>query len=120
MPPKRNPLKLNTLQLKTLTLFQAMAEITESGETDPDTGDRQITRFPHAHGDHIHLGDGYIMGKDATGMGNESVWLALDRKGLTKSSYPRSIAITAAGLAYDTGMRDKIIHAPEGGGGDHH
>ena len=114
MPPKRNPLRLNTLQRKTLALFQAMAEVPESGEADPQTGDREISRFPHAHGDHIHLGEGYVMVRDATGMGNEAVWVALERKGLAKSSYPRSIRITAAGLAYDTGVRDRIIHRPEG------
>jgi hypothetical protein len=27
MPPKKNPLNLNPLQLKTLTLFQVLAEL---------------------------------------------------------------------------------------------
>ncbi len=112
---KKNPLGLNALQQKTLALFQAMAEIPESGELDPQTGEREISRFPHAHGDHIHLGDGFVMAQDATGMGNEAVWKALERKGLAKSSYPASIRITAAGLKYDTGVRDAIIQRPEGG-----
>ena len=115
MPVKKNPLGLNALQRKTLALFQAMAEVPESGESDPATGESVISRFPHAHGDHIHLGDGYVMARDATGMGNEAVWKALERKGLARSSYPLSIRITPAGLAYETGMRDSILHRPPGG-----
>ena len=56
MPPKRNPLNLNPLQLKTLTLLQELARLAgkPAGEDEPEGV--AITEFPHAHGDHFHLG----------------------------------------------------------------
>ena len=50
MPPKANPAKLNPLQLRTLTLLQAIAHIPDASKPTPD-GDTAITAFPHAHGD---------------------------------------------------------------------
>src|SRR5215831_2731527 len=87
MPPKRNPLNLNPLQLRTLTLLQVLARIPNVGQQRPD-GSVAITQFPNAHGDHFHLGDAVVSGKDATGLYNESVWNALTRKGVAKADYP--------------------------------
>lgn len=109
MPPKPNPAKLNALQLKTLTLLQVIARIPGNARAEADGG-LQILQFPHAHGDHFHLGDFTVMGRDATGLENQAVWNALTRKGLLRSEYPHSIAVTAAGLAYDTGLADQILH----------
>ncbi|HVV29136.1 MAG TPA: hypothetical protein VHC40_14330 [Rhizomicrobium sp.] len=109
MPPKINPFKLNPLQLKTLTLLQAIARLPEAARETPD-GDIAILAFPHAHGDHFHLGDATVMGRDATGLENQNVWNALARRGLVKAEWPHQIALTPAGVSYDTGIADQILH----------
>ena len=114
MPPKTNPAKLNPLQLRTLTLLQAIAQIPGNSSPTPE-GDTAITQFPHAHGDHFHLGDAMVSVADATGLENENVWNALHRKGLIKAAWPDQIALTPEGVAYETGMADQILHK-----GEHH
>jgi hypothetical protein len=106
MPPRNNPLKLNPLQLRTLTLLQAMAQSSQPN----GAGEVALSHFPQAHGDHFHLGDAVVAGKDATGLYNEAVWNALARKGLAKSDYPREIVLTRDGLGYDTGLANEILH----------
>jgi hypothetical protein len=110
MAPKKNPLNLNALQLKTLTLLQAIAKLEQFSQPGDTEGERQITSLPHAHGDHFHLGDALVMARDATGLNNGSVWTVLERKGLVKTDFPQSATITAEGLAYETGMSDEILH----------
>jgi hypothetical protein len=110
MAPKLNPLKLNPLQLRTLTILQALAAIPDAVEEGPEAGERTIVRFPQAHADHFHLGEALVMGRDATGLSNEAVWNALARKGLARSSWPRAITLTPAGLDYDTGLAGTILH----------
>jgi hypothetical protein len=105
-----NPLKLNPLQLKTLTLLQAIARFPQAIVAGPGEGDVTITRFPSAHGDHFHLGDATVRGSDATGLTNQVVWTALERKGLAKSDYPRGITLTPAGLEYETGMAETMFY----------
>jgi len=106
MPPRNNPLKLNPLQLRTLTLLQALAKLPDAARAN---GEVTISRFPQAHGDHFHLGDAVVAGKDASGLYNEAVWNALARKGLAKSDYPRQIVLTATGLSYETGSAGEIL-----------
>ena len=108
MPPKHNPLKLNPLQLRTLTLFQAIARIPGAAVQRPD-GEVVIAQFPNAHGDHFHLGDAVVAGKDATGLYKAEVWNALTRKGLARAEYPREIVLTVAGLNYDTGLAGTML-----------
>lgn len=109
MTDASNPLKLNPLQLKTLTLFQAIARFPQATVAGPGEGEITINRFPSAHGDHFHLGDATVRGADATGLANQAVWKALEHKGLAKSDYPRAITLTAEGVAYDTGMAEKMF-----------
>jgi len=109
-----NASKLNPLQLRTLTLLQAIAKIPGASNPTPD-GDTAITQFPHAHGDHFHLGDAVVRASDATGLENENVWNALQRKGLIKCEWPHNIALTPDGVAYHTGIADQILHM-----GSHH
>ena len=109
MPPKNNPAKLNPLQLRTLTLLQAIARIPGNAKQEAD-GSLRILQFPHAHGDHFHLGDATVNSRDATGLENQAVWNALTRKGLTKAEWPHQISMTPEGLAYDTGLADEILH----------
>ena len=107
--PRSNPFKLNSLQLRTLTLLQAIAKIPGASSPTPE-GDTAITQFPHAHGDHFHLGDAVVRACDATGLENQNVWNALARKGLVKCDWPHNIALTPDGVGYDTGIADEILH----------
>lgn len=107
MAPKKNPANLNALQLKTLTLLQEIARL-ENKPAEED-GAFQVTSLPHAHGNHFHLGDAVVSGRDATGLGNEAVWVILERKGMLRRAVG-SVVITAEGMAYETGLRDSILH----------
>lgn len=109
MPPKNNPLNLNALQLRTLTLLQELARHPETSTRNEETGEILITMIPHAHGNHFHIGRRLVMSRDATGLRNGAVWQALDRKGLARSMFPLGIALTPEGMGYDTGLRDTIL-----------
>jgi hypothetical protein len=113
MAEKRNPLKLNALQLKTLTVLQILAEDSSQAVRDEATGTVQIGQLPHAHGNHFHAGNGVILTSDATGLSNPAVFRVLQRKGLIQPGFPIGLAITAEGLAYATGMREKILHGTD-------
>jgi len=109
MPPKKNPLNLNPLQLRTLALLQALARI--PGQARPgEEGALLVGNLPRPHGDHFHLGDAVVMTRDAAGLYNKAAWVALERKGLIKSFFPDGAAVTAAGLAYETGVDGAILH----------
>lgn len=108
--PKKNPANLNALQLKTLTLFQALAKM-DQAKPGSEEGSIRVDRLPHAHGDHFHLGAHLVMGRDATGLQNPSVWVALERKGLIKSEFPYALEITPSGLTYETGLAEEILHS---------
>lgn len=113
MPPKRNPLKLNALQLKTLAILQELAALPDCGRADEATGGTVLGYLPQPHGDHIHLGDNGVMASNATGLRNPAVWGALARKGLVGPESPNVLMLTAHGLTYETGLRDKIIMRPD-------
>lgn len=110
MANKPNPLNLNTLQLKTLTLLQAIAR--ESGYADPpdEAGAVTLKRLPHAHGDHFHIGHRVVMSRDATGLENPNVYSLLARKGLVAQNEAGAPIVTAQGLAYETGIEGEILH----------
>lgn len=112
MPPKNNPLKLNPLQLKTLVLFQELARYPELSSDDP-RGGKFISQIPHPHGNHFHVGAKVVDSADATGLSNPSVWLALQRKGLIRSSFPYAASLTPEGIAYDTGIADRVLHGSD-------
>src|ERR1700719_2167330 len=98
MPSKRNPLSLNALQLKTLTLLQAIARLPDHSRAGEEPGTVAITGLPYPHGDHFHLGDAVVAARDATGLRNPGVWAALERKGLIIPQLPRAVILTALGL----------------------
>jgi hypothetical protein len=108
MPPKRNPLGLNALQLKTLTLLQELARVPAYSGSAEDSG--IAVRPPDPHGDHFHLGEAVVASRDATGLRNPAVWAALERKGLIRSMYPHEAVVTPLGLNYETGLREVILH----------
>lgn len=110
---KRNPLKLNPLQLRTLTLLQEMAKYSEMSTRNEDSGEVFISNIPKPHGDHFHVGRRVVLAQDATGLSNQAVWVALERKGLAKATFPYAITLTVAGLTYDTGLADVILHGSD-------
>ena len=114
MPPKHNPLNLNPLQLKTLTLLQALAGIEGHVVRKDEDGSVLVAGIPAPHGDHFHLGDAVVVSRDATGLSNAAAWVALERKGLIQSFFPEGALLKPAGLDYDTGLRDVILHRHHG------
>ncbi|MPY68561.1 MAG: hypothetical protein GEU92_00585 [Alphaproteobacteria bacterium] len=110
MPPRTNPLRLNPLQLRTLAILQQLARYPETSTKNEETGEVMITNLPNPHGNHFHCGDAVVASKDATGLRNEAVYTALERKGLARSFYPLGIALTLDGVVYDTGVSDRILH----------
>lgn len=110
MAERPNPLKLNPLQAKTLTLLQELARQPQfAGPPDAD-GTVLLRYLPEPHGDHFHIGPAVVRSSDATGLGNPAVYGALTRKGLILAG-PRGMPIlTPAGLAYDTGLAERILH----------
>lgn len=109
MPPKKNPLNLNTLQLKTLTLFQELAKLEGYAKPADEPGHVMVSGMPHPHGDHFHLGPYIVRSQDASGLANASAWLALERKGLIKSLFPIACILTPTGIGYETGLKDQIL-----------
>lgn len=113
MPSKRNPLGLNPLQLKTLTLLQELARIGGKPAGDDEPGGLAVSELPSPHGDHFHLGEAVVAARDATGLRNPSVWAALERKGLIRPKLPEAVVLTSLGQEYDTGLRASILHRAE-------
>ena len=112
-PKQTNPLNLNNLQLKTLTLLQALAEIPEHATPADEPGAVMVSNLPHPHGDHFHLGRYAVLARDASGLSNQAVWVALERKGLIRSLFPLSCTVTATGRAYETGLASTILHGAD-------
>lgn len=110
MAPRRNPLNLNGLQLRTLTLLQELARLPDYSRPGEEPGSVVLTRLPQPHGDHFHVGEAVVASRDATGLRNPAVWTALERKGLIRSSPPTAI-MTPTGLGYETGLRQTMLHS---------
>lgn len=108
---KKKPIKLNSLQRRTLALFQVLAGNPESSTLNDETGEVTISYLPRPHGDHVHIGHFIVSGQDASGFANEAVWRTLDRKGLITSHFPLQATLTKQGLAFDTGLRDQFEHS---------
>lgn len=104
MAEKKNPLKLNKLQLRTLALAQVMAEDPGISLKDEATGDVTLLSLPHPHGDHVHVGPFTVPVREISGFSNPAVWVALDRKGLARDATGMTVILTPAGLSYNTGL----------------
>jgi hypothetical protein len=109
MPTKKNPLNLNALQLRTLTLLQELARLSEYSRPGEEPGS-VVVRLPYPHGDHFHLGEAVVATRDASGLRNPAVWAALQRKGLISSMHPSGAVVTLLGIDYETGLRDSMLH----------
>ena len=110
MPAKANPAKLNPLQLRTLAILQELARDPHHALPPDPSGAVAITNLPHPHGDHFHVGNFMVSSRDASGLFNEAVWKALERKGLARAAFPQVITLTVEGLGYETGIRREIMH----------
>ncbi|MEC7488505.1 MAG: hypothetical protein VYA17_02825 [Pseudomonadota bacterium] len=110
MPPKKNPIRLNTLQLKTLAIFQHLSRFPETSSRKENSEEILISNLPHPHGNHFHCGNAIVMSRDASGLRNESVWKALERKGMIRSMFPLAVALSPQGQAYETNIETKILH----------
>jgi hypothetical protein len=106
---KKNPLKLNALQSRTLVLLQELARHPRTSSRNEETGEVEISQLPHAHGDHLHVGSFVVSARDASGFYNEAVWVALQRKGLARAEFPFRITLTTSGLDYDTGLNNQFM-----------
>lgn len=109
MPPKKNPLKLNKLQQRTLALAQVLAVEPGASETNEETGEVTLLQLPHVHGNHVHVGPYTVSSKDASGFANPAVWTVLERKGLARADGLVCVVLTKEGLDYDTGLGDKFL-----------
>ena len=109
MPPKKNPLRLNKLQLRTLALAQLLAQDSNYAKRDDTTGAVTLLQIPHAHGDHLHIGRFTVSTREASGLSNPAVWSALVRKGLARLDGPMATTLTAEGMSYDTGFGDRFL-----------
>jgi len=108
MPPKKNPLKLNKLQLRTLVLAQVLAKDPEGARLDEASGEATILHITRPHGEHVHVGGFTVSARDASGFSNNAVWIALNRKGLARIENGL-VVLTVDGLAYDTGLTDHFV-----------
>src|SRR5437763_16433527 len=97
MPPKRNPLNLNPLQLKTLTLLQELARVAGKPAPEGEPDGIAVSELPNPHGDHFHIGEAVVAARDATGRRNPAVWAALERKGRIRPRRPAAGILSAAG-----------------------
>ncbi len=104
MVAKKNPLKLNKLQLRTLALAQVIADDPALVQVDGVSGDVMLLSLPHAHGDHVHIGSFSVSVRDISGFSNPAVWAVMERKGLARNTNGMTVTLTADGMAYDTGL----------------
>ncbi len=103
MPTKINPKSLNSLQLRTLAIFQRLATLEQHVHRAHDDGAVTIWNLPHPHGDHFHLGSEVVPSRDASGLANPAVWSALERKGLIKGEFPHAVTLSREARDYPVG-----------------
>lgn len=110
MTVRTNPLKLNSLQLKTLVILQQMARSPGHAMQPNEKGDIGVGNWPPPHGDHFHIGDAVVLGRDATGFRNPAVFAALQRRGLIRGATATVAILTPEGAGYPTGIDADILH----------
>ena len=107
---RANPLRLNTLQLKTLAILQELARTPGAAEPADALGRVALRYLPDPHGDHFHVGAAVVASRDATGLGNPAVYGALARKNLVLQGPRGGPVLTPDGLAYETGVAHEVLH----------
>jgi hypothetical protein len=106
-------MKLNALQLKTLGILQMLARSADHADPADALGQVRIRSLPHAHGDHLHVGDAVVPARDASGLTNPAVYGALGRKGLVVPGPQGEPMLTAEGLSYNTGLAEAMAHTAD-------
>ncbi|MFZ5609919.1 MAG: hypothetical protein ACOY99_09935 [Pseudomonadota bacterium] len=101
--------KLNALQTRTLALLQEMAADPELAHHDQGSGEVAVDIAVHGHHDHVHIGRFTVSARFASGLANPNVWAALERKGLIRSDFPYRVTLTQKGLAFVTGVRERML-----------
>ena len=109
MPVGTSPLKLNRLQLRILTIFQQLARFPETSSENIEIGEVMISNLPKPRGSQFYCGNSIVLTKNSTGLTNESVWKALERKGLARSFFPLGIAIKTNRMNYNMGLSKLIL-----------
>ena len=102
---------LNDLQARTLALLQGIAKDPEMASRDEASGAVTVSVQTHGHGDHLHVGPYTVSTRFASGLTNENVWKALERKGLIKSMFPHMATLSAEALAFNTGYHADLEHS---------
>ena len=110
MPPRTNPLRLNTLQLRTLVVLQQMVRAYQQPDREGPDGALRVGHLPNPHGTHFHIGDATVELRDCTGLGLPAVFSALMRKGLVTVSEDGMPMLTAEGQGYETGLDGRVLH----------
>jgi hypothetical protein len=105
-----NPKKLNSLQLRTLAILQAIARQPALADPPEQDGTVSIHSLPHRHGDHLHVGGAVVSARDASGLGNPNVLNALARKGLVRHGPAGLPGLTLEGRNYQTGILATLLH----------
>lgn len=103
------PVKLNALQKRTLALIQELAEESDLGLKDESSGNIRVHIHLHSHHDHVHIGRFTVSTRFASGLQNQNVWTALERKGLIVGQFPVSLDLTPEGQAVKTGVRQQML-----------
>ena len=74
-----------------------MAKSEETSAKIEGSDDVTIMFLATSHGDHVHIGRFVVSVKDASGLSNETVWKASERKGLLKSNFPFPVILKPLG-----------------------
>ncbi len=75
---------------------------------DEVTDEIRLLRLPSLYGDHIHIGRYVVSARDASGLSNNTMWTALERKALLHRVNSLPATLTKDELDYNKGLADKF------------
>tara|TARA_A100001037_G_scaffold209650_1_gene187864 strand:+ start:3721 stop:4002 length:282 start_codon:yes stop_codon:yes gene_type:complete len=89
-----------------------LALFRETSSENIETSEIMISNLAKPRGSQFYCEDSIVLTKNLIGLTNESVWKALERKGLARSFFPLGITLTTNGMNYDTGLSKLILIKP--------